>query len=174
MEQKQCKDCGRVFPVTREFFGQFKSTRSDGSVRIGYRNSCRECMAENTRRYDSENPDNVLARRMRREQRTANGGGSFSSNDIIRLRQKLQDKCRFCAIPLDGAGEIEHLTPVSRGGSSNPNNLTLSCHKCNKEKTNKTLDEYLEWRKERKLSVRAVSYVEAPDKPTVARGRKSY
>lgn len=174
MEHKACKDCGIVYPVTREFFGQYKNKRSDGSIKIAFRNSCRKCMAANTKRYDQENPDNALERRNRRMLAEQNAGGNYTQSDINHLRQKLNDCCRFCGIPLNNGGQIEHLTPVARGGSNNPNNLTLSCYKCNYEKTSKTLDEYLEWRQERKLPIRKISFIETPDTPNRARGRRSY
>ncbi|MGX2967515.1 HNH endonuclease [Ursidibacter sp. B-7004-1] len=174
MESKVCKDCGKTYPITREFFGQYKNKRSDGSIKIGFRNSCRKCMANNTKEYDTQNPENVLARRMRREKAVLSSGGNYTQSDISILRNKLNDKCRFCGVGLNGGGDIEHLTPVSRGGSSNINNLTLSCYKCNAEKTNKTLNEYLEWRIERGLSVRQVNYSENPDIPSISKGRKNY
>lgn len=174
MEQKACKDCGVIYPVTREFFGQYKNTRSDGSIKIAFRNSCRKCMAENTKKYDRANPDNVRQRVARRQQAAQLAGGSYTSADIDLLRQKLNDCCRFCGSALHNGGQIEHLTPIARGGSNNPNNLTLSCRSCNYEKTSKTLNEYLEWRKERNLFIRKVAFIETPDTPNRARGRRSY
>lgn len=174
MKSKQCKDCGEVYPETREFFGQYRNVRKDGTIKIAHRNSCRKCMATNTKKYDSENPDNVLERQIRRENRVKASGGSYTQSDISQIRKKLDDRCRFCGISLNNGGHIEHLTPISRGGTSNKNNLTLSCYKCNMEKTNKTLDEYIHWRQERELVIRNISYSESPDTPTIARGRKSY
>lgn len=174
MKQKACKDCGVIYPVTREFFGQYKNKLADGSIKIAFRNSCRKCMAANTRRYDAANPENVRERQNRRHLSSVNNGGYYTTEDIVELRLKLKDQCRFCGIKLNGLGQIEHLTPVSRGGSSNPNNLTLSCRSCNYEKTNKTLNEYLEWRKERNLPIRQIEFTESPDTPTIKRGRNSY
>lgn len=174
MEKKACKDCGIIYPVSREFFGQYKNKRADGSIKIAFRNSCRRCMAANTRKYDMENPHNVLARQIRRNNAEKEVGGSYTPADIDLLRQKLNDCCRFCGKALNNGGQIEHLTPIARGGSNNPNNLTISCRSCNYEKTSKTLDEYLEWRKERKLYIHKISFTENPDQPTISRGRKSY
>jgi len=47
---KQCKDCGMVYPETREYFGQFKKN----SGGIGFRNSCRQCMAARTAMHSAE------------------------------------------------------------------------------------------------------------------------
>ena len=51
-----CKDCGRAFPETRDFFGQYKNVRN-GIVAIGFRNSCRECMAANTAKHSAAKPE---------------------------------------------------------------------------------------------------------------------
>ncbi|MBR8837779.1 MAG: HNH endonuclease [Stigonema ocellatum SAG 48.90 = DSM 106950] len=39
--------------------------------------------------------------------------------------------------------EIEHIKPKSKGGSNRFSNLTLSCTKCNQDKGNKSIEEYL-------------------------------
>lgn len=37
---------------------------------------------------------------------------------------------------------VEHKTPLSRGGTNNPDNLVLACLQCNMSKGNKTVNEY--------------------------------
>lgn len=57
------------------------------------------------------------------------------------LLEKYNRTCAYCGksdIPL----EIEHIIPKSRGGSDRVSNLTISCHKCNQKKENKTADEF--------------------------------
>ncbi|MFS2982759.1 HNH endonuclease [Bacteroides fragilis] len=54
--------------------------------------------------------------------------------------------CFYCGRS-DCKMEIDHLLPVSRGGSDNISNLVTSCRRCNAQKHDKTLDEFLEWRK---------------------------
>lgn len=64
--------------------------------------------------------------------------------DVLRLviMRKIQNgKCFYCDGDL-GQGEIEHLTPLSRGGDNYWHNLVWSCTKCNSEKRSKTLEEY--------------------------------
>ena len=51
-------------------------------------------------------------------------------------------KCAYCDavnVPL----EIEHIQPKSKGGSDRFNNLTLSCHQCNQNKSNQSVEEFL-------------------------------
>ncbi len=57
------------------------------------------------------------------------------------LLDKWKRKCAYCKkknIKL----EVEHIVPKSRGGSSRISNLTLSCHKCNQKKGQKTAEEF--------------------------------
>ncbi|MBE2894818.1 HNH endonuclease [Spirabiliibacterium falconis] len=172
---KICKDCGEYKEENRDNFGQYKNVRSDGSIKIGYRNQCRKCMAKHVSNYERSNPDIVLEKRLRRQVLSNSADGGYDYQDIIILRKLLGDKCRFCGVPLNGKGQIEHLTPISRGGSHNLTNLSLACHKCNYEKTNKTLEEYIIWRKERGLKIRKVNIItEKPDQPKIKAGRKKY
>jgi 5-methylcytosine-specific restriction endonuclease McrA len=45
-----------------------------------------------------------------------------------------------------GENGVVILTPISRGGTNNIENITLSCAKCNLSKGAKTVEEFLEWR----------------------------
>lgn len=42
--------------------------------------------------------------------------------------------------------EVDHIIPVTRGGSDLPQNKRLICSGCNREKADKTHSEYLSWR----------------------------
>jgi 5-methylcytosine-specific restriction endonuclease McrA len=169
---KCCKDCGKVFPETRDYFGQYPTTRANGEVKISYRNSCRECMAANTAAHAVRNPEMGQKRSKDRAERAKKSGGSYTEAELAGIRAALSNRCRFCDTPLEESCQVEHLTPVSRGGSSFVRNLTLSCAKCNKAKHNKTLEEFVAWRKERSLPVRQIVLPdEHPDMPTGKAGR---
>lgn len=171
MEQQTCKDCGQTYPLTREFFGNFKNPGRP----VGFRRTCRQCMRERTARHTAENPEQHRARAERRSAREREAGPLAVTFDVGGLRRRLGDACRYCADPLHGAGEVDHLTPVVRGGSGQPGNLTLACTPCNRAKLGKTLVEFQEWRRERGLANREGDFEwEAPDAPTTARQRASY
>ncbi|WP_312846411.1 RNA-guided endonuclease IscB [Deinococcus rubellus] len=67
-------------------------------------------------------------------------GTLFGTEVRAYLRQKWDDKCAYCG---KKGEEVEHLVPRSRGGSNRINNLVWSCRKCNEEKDNLTLEEFL-------------------------------
>ena len=57
--------------------------------------------------------------------------------------------CIYCLVPLTKeTSQVEHKTPISRGGTNEFSNLGISCIKCNKEKYTKTEEEYRELLKE--------------------------
>lgn len=72
----------------------------------------------------------------------------------LQFRWKEQDgRCEYCGICLektkDGKNprqaQVDHVHPISRGGSHTIDNIVWSCRKCNTSKSNKLLSE---WRNE--------------------------
>ena len=60
--------------------------------------------------------------------------------------------CYLCLKPIPfGKDHLEHKNPVSRGGNSKKENLEIACNKCNSSKRDKTVEEFLEWRKNVKM-----------------------
>lgn len=52
--------------------------------------------------------------------------------------------CAYCGDPFPT--QVDHVMPVSRGGSDDPANLVPACQFCNWEKLDFTADEWREWR----------------------------
>ncbi|WP_416219342.1 HNH endonuclease [Frankia sp. Cas4] len=49
--------------------------------------------------------------------------------------------CWYCG-SRSGARVLEHVTPISRGGGSDRNNLVIACRCCNSAKGSRTLEEF--------------------------------
>ena len=53
-------------------------------------------------------------------------------------------KCEFCLIDLDIKYiSIDHIVPISKGGTNDRNNLHISCRTCNYSKNKKSAEEYI-------------------------------
>lgn len=52
-------------------------------------------------------------------------------------------KCEYCG-NVSGPFEIDHKTPLSRGGTHAMRNLAVVCRSCNRSKGTKTLDEWVQ------------------------------
>jgi hypothetical protein len=50
--------------------------------------------------------------------------------------------CTYCG-DSDGPFDLDHIFPLSRGGSDAPSNLTLACATCNRSKGGRTLAEWM-------------------------------
>lgn len=68
----------------------------------------------------------------------------------LQLRRKLSYQswlCYYCEKPLAiGNCTLDHLIPKDRGGTSDPDNLVVTCTVCNWEKGNMTEEEYRKFR----------------------------
>ncbi len=53
--------------------------------------------------------------------------------------------CQYCG-KIGGKLEPDHIIPISKGGTSELNNLATTCQKCNRQKKDKTLDEFNNWK----------------------------
>lgn len=73
------------------------------------------------------------------------GGGPMPVPYLSAVRRAQRDRCFYCEQPLRAgrATHIEHLTPISRGGTNEWDNLVYSCQPCNNSKRNKTLMEFV-------------------------------
>jgi 5-methylcytosine-specific restriction endonuclease McrA len=146
VETKTCSKCGETKPLT---FGYFNALPSGN-----WRGTCKICMAANTRRHYEAHPEKVIARVAKYKEQKAAAGGSYTNEDIDQIRCALDDRCAYCGDSLNGGGEIDHKTPVSKGGDSSPDNLTLACRTCNRDKHSKTSNEFFAWRRSHGLTVR--------------------
>jgi hypothetical protein len=53
------------------------------------------------------------------------------------VRTRARNCCEYCLLPQDGCSlkhHIEHIIPRQHGGSDDPGNLALACHRCNLRK----------------------------------------
>lgn len=69
--------------------------------------------------------------------------GYFTRQSIINLYVKQSGRCACCGELLQGVFDVDHITPLSRGGSNYPENLQLLKPICNRRKSTKTMSEYL-------------------------------
>jgi 5-methylcytosine-specific restriction endonuclease McrA len=51
--------------------------------------------------------------------------------------------CRYCRTPVEKKFEVDHMLPISKGGSHDEANLCIACVHCNRSKGSKTAEQFM-------------------------------
>lgn len=94
------------------------------------------------KRYYDNNIDrmrtNGQVRSSKRRAKKAASDGSYTEQEITDLFIKQGGKCHTCKCKIGKSGKskyhVDHIQPLSRGGSNSIDNIGLACQKCNLQK----------------------------------------
>lgn len=153
IKTKICKWCWAEKPETVEFFSIVKNKRPDGTSYTLFRWKCKKCMVKNVRSWQKDNPEMKSKTDKERSERLKNAPWSHTKEDISVIRISQNNKCYYCANTLDETQEKDHKISLLRWWTNNPDNIVLACRSCNRDKHNKTVEEFFQWRIENGLSV---------------------
>jgi len=108
-----------------------------------HRAATRRWIAEHKEEYAIMNRANQHARRVKF------GQYQPTKAAIVKLLGEWDGKCKYCAKEITQY-HIDHILPVSKGGSGDITNLAVVCKECNWSKRDKTL---LEWKNSKDIIV---------------------
>lgn len=67
--------------------------------------------------------------------------GTFTAKDVENLLAQQKYECAYCGADLHRTGfHVDHVKPLSKGGSNWPSNLACACPSCNTSKRDNDLD----------------------------------
>lgn len=108
-----------------------------------YREANRELLAEKQRVYNAANPEKARAHGHNRRARKRNAEGSHTAAQVSARFAAHGDSCVYCGSKEDL--HVEHMKPLSKGGSNWASNIAPACAKCNLSKNDKWGAELLRW-----------------------------
>lgn len=104
---------------------------------------CVDCFKEYSDWYKKEYKEEISAYMQNRRAKIKQVGGTFTAKDIMDLHIEQDGYCNGCWELLEILGyHIDHVIPISKGGSNWPDNLQLLCPTCNLEKSAKMPEEW--------------------------------
>jgi 5-methylcytosine-specific restriction endonuclease McrA len=104
---------------------------------------CVECVKNYGSWYRQEYKEEYRAHNQNRRARVKQVGGTFTAKDISDLHTEQDGYCNGCWELLEILGyHVDHVIPISKGGSNWPDNLQLLCPTCNLEKSAKMPEEW--------------------------------
>lgn len=68
--------------------------------------------------------------------------GSHTADDVQRLYKEQGGRCFYCDKSVGTAYHVDHVIPLSRGGSNGPDNLVVACPFCNQSKNDRLPEEW--------------------------------
>ena len=93
------------------------------------------------KKWQAANKEKLIAYNSKRRLLVKSNLFFVSSKELSRL---LEEKCAYCKEAKSDS--IDHIIPVSRGGSHSIGNLIGSCTPCNSKKRDKTIMEFRLWK----------------------------
>ena len=101
------------------------------------------------KRWHKANPEKVRAYQVNNKAKRKGAPGKHTGEDIVELFNAQIGLCIYCGVDLLDAGyHVDHDVPLTRGGSNDPENLVLTCPRCNQSKQALTGGEFRARRRE--------------------------
>jgi 5-methylcytosine-specific restriction endonuclease McrA len=152
----QCVECVRVFQTKHkeEYLARHKKWRDKNNHKVrAWNNRWRFANPEKKiaidAAYNAANIDILRPKKRfyqsRRHARKLNAAGSHTLEQVSELFKKQKGKCLNCRISIKIRYHVDHIMPLSKGGSNYISNIQLLCPRCNIKKYNK---DPIEWAQE--------------------------
>jgi len=93
--------------------------------------------AEGSRKWRCDNPEKRAAADRNKKANRKGAPGKHTKADIMRIGNAQKWKCGWCRSSIKNDYHVDHVKPLSKGGTNWPNNLLLSCPSCNMRKKTK-------------------------------------
>jgi 5-methylcytosine-specific restriction endonuclease McrA len=119
--ERACEYCGKIFLIRPSRpVGRFCSITCSKSIHGKSR----------TRDYFAVQKRNNKAKRKK-------AVGRHTVGDIVKILKRQDGRCVYCKTDIKKRYHVDHIIPLTRGGTNWPDNLQLLCPSCNLRKSSK-------------------------------------
>lgn len=124
----------------------WRAANPERSVEYGvaYRAANRKRIAESVRAWAIAHPEKHAAKERRRRASKLSAEGSHTAADVTAQYARQNGRCYYCHAKVGDKYHVDHVVPLSRGGSDDPSNLVIACPTCNLRKHDKLPSEWPE------------------------------
>jgi 5-methylcytosine-specific restriction endonuclease McrA len=102
----------------------------------------KERISRKNRLWRINNREASRAKDTRRRIRKMKAEGNHTGDDIKRQYKAQKGRCYYCGVKVGQDYHVDHVIPLSRGGSNGPENIVISCPFCNQSKKDKMPHEW--------------------------------
>lgn len=113
-----------------------KNRNYDKARKAEWAQKTKEARHATVRAYRAKHPEWVRAENQKRKARRIGATGSFTADDVKAIRKAQKNRCAqpWCRKNLSAGYHIDHIQPLSRGGSNDRRNIQVLCPSCNLKK----------------------------------------
>ncbi len=146
-ENARCREYDRTHSQKRKEYNQEYYLNNHADILIKKRKYHKEngdTIREKKRAYHKTTTGKLVSKKSSANRRALKfkAEGSFTAEDIKGLYAIQGRCCYYCNVGIEGGYHVDHMLPLSRGGSNDVSNICLSCASCNWSKHAKTAEEY--------------------------------
>ena len=98
-----------------------------------------EDVAKHYRRWREKYPDHAAAHNWKIHSARRAVEGHFTPEDLNQILERQKRRCVYCKVKMTRRTKsLDHIIPVSKGGTNWPSNLQFTCRRCNSRKNAKS------------------------------------
>ena len=93
-----------------------------------------ETYRKRLKEYQKNNPHIIRAATQRRRARLLGAVGTHTGSEIRAQYKRQRGACYYCGVEVGKEYHVDHVVPLSRGGTNDISNLVIACPTCNHKK----------------------------------------